>query len=174
MARFATSSSVMKSFLLLRLHSTTKKTGSFLILLRQYLVIPKNKNKKNQENPKNSPVWWYGLLIFQRRDHFCFFVSSGVKINKNVYIQEISRAALIPWSYQQYPDGDWTFQQNESTSHTANVTQQWCRDHCPRFASKEECPLSSPENKVLDYYVWSILEIKACATPCKVFRYFKT
>ena len=39
-------------------------------------------------------------------------------------MREILEGALIPWTNSLYPDGDWTFQQDGSTSHTANMIQQ--------------------------------------------------
>ena len=129
MASSATSSSVMKSFSLLRLHLTAKTTGFFLSLLRQHLVM-----QKSHENPKTRK---FDDCSFLRGEIIFDFCPQGVKINKDVYRQEILDAGLIPWTDQRYPDGDWTFQQDRATSHTANVTQLWCKDHCPLFVSKK-------------------------------------
>ena len=56
----------------------------------------------------------------------------------------------------------WTFQQDGATSHTANVIQNWCRDHIPIFWSKEMWSPSFPDLNPMDFSVWSILESKAC------------
>ena len=56
----------------------------------------------------------------------------------------------------------WTFQQDGATLHTANVTQNWCRDYIPNFWSKEMWPPCSLELNPMDFSVWSILESKTC------------
>ena len=93
------------------------------------------------------------------------FVPKGVIINKVVYIDKILKDGFMPWTSEMYPNVNWTFQQDGATSHTANLTQQWCRDHRPAFISKEEWPPNSPDLNVLGFCVWSVLEKKACVTP---------
>ena len=70
-------------------------------------------------------------------------IDSDIKINKEVYIREILAGALIPWTNSLYHNRDWTFQQDGATSHTANMTQEWCEDHCPWFLTKNKWPPSS-------------------------------
>ena len=59
-------------------------------------------------------------------------------------------------------DTSWRFQKDGATSHTANITQNWCRDHTLNFWSKEMWPPCSPDLNPMDFSVWSILESKAC------------
>ena len=133
------------------------------ILAQSAEAIPTNARKiRRTQKPASLMVW---AAVSSLGKSPLIFVPSGVKINKDHYISHILESGLLPWTEKQYPNGDWTFQQDGATSHTANVTQQWCKKHCPRFVSKEEWPPSSPDLNVLDYFVWSILEKKACATP---------
>lgn len=43
----------------------------------------------------------------------------------------------------------------------------WCRTHLPRFISSQEWPPYSPDLNPMDYSIWAILEVRACATPHK-------
>ena len=56
----------------------------------------------------------------------------------------------------------WTFQQEGAASHTANVAQNWCREHILRFWSKEMWPSCSLDLNSMDFLVWSILNAKVC------------
>ena len=52
------------------------------------------------------------------------FVAKGIKINKEVYINEILKDGLMPLTRGMYPNANSTFQQDGATSHMANLTQQ--------------------------------------------------
>ena len=56
----------------------------------------------------------------------------------------------------------WSFQQDGGTPHIANVSQNWCHDHLPRFRSKEMWPPCSTDFNPMDFSVWFILKLKAC------------
>ena len=60
-------------------------------------------------------------------------------------------------------DKNLTFQQVEAASHTANITQWWCKDHLPHFWPKDDWPPCSPDLNPLDFSLWFILESKACS-----------
>ena len=83
------------------------------------------------------------------------FVDQGAKINAKRYVDRNVKDLFGK-------DTLWTFQQDGTTSHTANATQNWCRDHIPNFWSKEMWPPCSPDLNPMDFSVWSILESKAC------------
>lgn len=135
------------------------------VLSKGVQEIPKGVRKiKKTQKPASLMVW---AAVSSKGRSPLIFVPNGVKINKEVYINQILEGGLIPWTDELYPDGDWTFQQDGATSHTANLSQQWCRTNCPRFLAKEEWPPSSPDLNVLDFCVWSVLEAKACATPAR-------
>jgi len=100
------------------------------------------------------------------------FVESGVKINTDVYRQEILEP-VEEWAQDHYgvdEEGywnEWTFQQDGAPSHTSTnpnpdrfevPTQTWLNDHFPNFINKNEWPPSSPDLNPLDYSIWSIIE----------------
>lgn len=133
------------------------------ILAKSMNAIPESMKKVRRSQKPASVMVWAAVSSEGRSP--LVFIDKGVKINKEVYVKEILEGALVPWTNSLYSDGDWTFQQDGATSHTANITQRWCKDHCPRFLPKEEWPPCSPDLNVLDFCVWSVLEKEACATP---------
>ena len=91
------------------------------------------------------------------------FVEEKVKINAKMYIDKIL-TPILKSVKDHFSDGTlWTFQQDGVTAHTANATQNWCRDNLPRFWSKEMWPPCSPDLNPMDFSLWSILEAKACS-----------
>ena len=135
------------------------------ILAKSIEAIPGNAGKVfRTQKPASVMVW---AAISERGKTPLVFVPQGIKINKERYIEDILEGALIPWCNSVYGDEVWTFQQDGATSHTSRLTQQWCRDNCPSWISKEEWPPSSPDLNALDYSLWSILENEACSTPCQ-------
>ena len=90
------------------------------------------------------------------------FVEQGAKIDAKCYVENILTPMLESAKAHFSEDTLWTFQQDGATSHTANVSQNWCHDHLPRFWSKEMWPPCSPDLNPMDFSVWSILEAKAC------------
>ena len=89
------------------------------------------------------------------------FVDQGAKINAKCCVDNILKPMLEYAKDHFGEDTLWTFQQDGTTSHTANVTQNWCRDHIPNFWSKEMWPPCSPDLNPMDFSVWSILKSKA-------------
>ena len=53
-------------------------------------------------------------------------------------------------------------QQDKAMAHTANVTQNLCRDNLPQFWSKVMWPPCSPDLNLMDFSIKTILEAKAC------------
>ncbi|KIH44434.1 hypothetical protein ANCDUO_25540, partial [Ancylostoma duodenale] len=47
--------------------------------------------------------------------------------------------------------------------HKSKKVRRWCRENLPDFIDANEWPANYPDLNVMDYYVWSILEEKACA-----------
>uniref|UniRef100_A0A914E5Z9 DDE_3 domain-containing protein n=1 Tax=Acrobeloides nanus TaxID=290746 RepID=A0A914E5Z9_9BILA len=68
----------------------------------------------------------------------------------------------FPWTEQHFGN---VLSTRHSPSHKANENQDFLRDRCPDFITRDEWPPSSPDLNPLDYAVWSILEEKACAKP---------
>ncbi|EYC34439.1 hypothetical protein Y032_0001g415 [Ancylostoma ceylanicum] len=92
------------------------------------------------------------------------FVDSGVKINRQNYLDDVLKKHLIPWLHSHFGDRPYTFQQDGAPAHTAKMVQEWCRANLSDFIAAEEWPPCSPDLNPLDYSIWSILEAKACAT----------
>ena len=92
------------------------------------------------------------------------FVEPGVKINRHNYMEMLDQDCF-PWTEQHFGNEWWCFQQDTAPAHKANETQDFLRDRCPDFITRDEWPPRSPDLNPLDYSVWSILEEKACAKP---------
>ena len=61
-----------------------------------------------------------------------------------------------------YKDKNWTFQQNEATSNTAKISQNFCKENFPNFWSKDMWPPCSLDLNSMDFSVWGILQKRAC------------
>ena len=83
-------------------------------------------------------------------------IEEGVKVNSHVYLNMLEEKVL-PWLTESFGD-DFIFTQDGAPAHTANVTQQWCKDHFPGFWDKQMWPPSSPDINPMDFAIWSILE----------------
>lgn len=92
------------------------------------------------------------------------FIDRGVKINTEYYKTFVLESTLKPEADKLFPKKDWIFQQDSAPAHASNITQQWCRENCPNFISKDLWPPSSPDLNPLDYFVWGVLEAKVNAT----------
>ena len=94
-----------------------------------------------RQKPASVMVWaavsktWKSPLIF---------VKEGVKVNTNVYIDEILTPALREMK-KHFKNREFTFQQDGTPSHTSKKTQEWCQANFPKFWSKELWPTSSPD-----------------------------
>jgi len=123
--------------------------------------IPSNmKTVYRTMKPASVMVWaaisktWKSPLIF---------VDERAKITAKVYIEKILQPMLASAIAYFGDEKLWTFQQDGATSHTANITQTWCREHLPRFWSKEKWPPCSPDLNPMDFSIWSVLEARACS-----------
>ena len=91
---------------------------------------------------------------------FLVFVDVGVKIDHNVYHRDILDAVVAPWAMDT--------QQNSAPAHRVKATQdlEWCEAYVPDFTSEESQSYSQDLN-LMDYSIWSNLEVTACAKPHK-------
>jgi len=135
------------------------------VIAKSLETISGNEGRVLRTQKPSSVMVWAG--ISERGKTPLVFVPQGVKVNKEHYIETILKGALLPWCKSVYSGDSWTFQQDGATSHTAKITQKWCRENCPSMISKEEWPPSSPDLNPLDFSLWSILETAACSVPCK-------
>ena len=66
----------------------------------------------------------YRTVKRYRETHFCPF---GVKINAKTYRELILDAEVKDTGRKHFRNTNWTFQQDGTSAHTANATQQWFR-----------------------------------------------
>lgn len=131
-----------------------------LVIGRTSKDVPKNARVIARRQKPASVMVWAGVSKTWKSP--LFFIPMGVKVNAQLYINDI----LVPMANaakQHFKERVWTFQQDGATSHTANITQTWCKKHLPQFWTKDFWPPSSPDLSPLDYSLWSILEARACA-----------
>lgn len=95
------------------------------------------------------------------------FVDPGVKINAQVYLDDILKKHVLPWTQKHFKGKRFTFQQDSAPAHKAKVVQDWCKNSFPDFITTAEWPPYSPDLNPMDFSVWSVLEAKACSTPHK-------
>ncbi|WKY08788.1 hypothetical protein Q1695_001738 [Nippostrongylus brasiliensis] len=120
----------------------------------------KGRNVSRNSKPASVMVW-AGVTPTGRTS--LVFVEKSVKINTDVYREEILEKHVLPWSRSHFGEQKWTFQQDGAPAHRARRTQDWCRANFPDFIPASEWPANSPDLNVMDFCVWSILEEKACA-----------
>ena len=84
------------------------------------------------------------------------FVEDGLKVNSAGYI-EVLAENVVPWVTETYGT-HYIFTHDGAAAHTANKTQQWCKDHFCSFSDKELWPPSSPDINRMDFGIWSILD----------------
>ena len=70
---------------------------------------------------------------------------------------------VVPWVNEVTGDEGVTLQQDEATSHTAKMVQDWCKNSFKAFWPKEVWPPSSPDLNPIDFCKLSIFEQKAFA-----------
>uniref|UniRef100_A0A914VSL0 Transposase n=1 Tax=Plectus sambesii TaxID=2011161 RepID=A0A914VSL0_9BILA len=73
------------------------------------------------QKPKSVMVW--GGVTHSGKTPLVF-IDEGVKVNQDVYRQQILEQALLPWAQQHFCDEDWTFQQDSAPSHKARTVQE--------------------------------------------------
>ena len=61
-----------------------------------------------------------------------FFIDDGVKVNQHIYLKML-KEKLIPWIDATFEEDRIVPQQNEATSHTANLFQKQCNENMVGF-----------------------------------------
>ena len=128
--------------LIQRMTSYGKMIGLMLMKMAQYIA------SKNIQ----WPLWlvclgvtWFGPTrpFFQR----------GERLNGRTY-----QGRLLPFYEGEgnvlLGHKNWDLQQDEASSHTEAMAQQWCKNHFKFFIRKERWPPKSPELNPLDYSIW--------------------
>ena len=88
----------------------------------------------------------------------------GLRMGAKEYVH-VLRTVVKPWLDENYPEGNYVWQQDGAPCHTANLAQNYCANHLANFWPKDFWPPSSPDLNPLDYAVWSEVERKACNVP---------
>jgi len=94
-------------------------------------------------------MFWFGVSWYGKMEPIV--VPSGTKVKAQVYIRDVLEQRLKRPPEAVCPTGDWIFQQDGATSHTANCTQAWLKENVPDFLRKDEWPPNSPDLAVLDF-----------------------
>ena len=102
--------------------------------------------------PKGLMVW--GGVTADSKTQLVF-IDKSVKINAQIYQDQILKNAVIPWSRK---NPNMTFQQDWAPAHGAKSTMDLIRRELPSHFTKEDWPSNSPDLNPLDFSVWGLLE----------------
>ena len=105
-----------------------------------------------------------GIITSEGKRMLPIFFNKNEKCTAGVYYK-LLRYKVLPWIKQNYPNGDYVWQQDGAPAHTARKNQKFCKRHFEDFWDKSMWPPSSPDLNPLDYFWWSILESRVNATP---------
>ena len=128
-------------------------TGSITVKIVVYGLLIGRKQigeveKKQRKFPQKVMVW---LAICSEG------IASLVRFEKGTvdhhrYIKEVLPVAL-PYGNSKFGK-NWTFQQDNGTSHTHQETQDWRSQRFPSFLDKDTWPANSRDLNPLDYCIW--------------------
>ena len=104
-----------------------------------------------KEKPTFSQKVMVWLGICSKGVTLLVILDKGI-IDTDRYIKEV---LLVAIKYGNKVFGnDWTYQQDGTTSHTHELTQQWCKNNFPSFTNEDHWPPNSPDLNPLDYSIW--------------------
>ena len=86
------------------------------------------------------------------------FIDERVKINSNIYLNDVLIKELHPWIHSHFDEGPYTFQVDGAPPHKARCVQEWCKNNLNDFTQLQDWPHFSSDLNVLDYAVWGYLE----------------
>ena len=110
-------------------------------------IPPEIRTVKKIIKPDSVMVW--GAITSNGRS-LLVIIEKGVKINKEVYIEEILKESLKTWAMNHFKDANWVFQQDSAPSHKAKVTLEWLKNNVTDFLSPDEWPTSSADLNPMD------------------------
>ena len=85
-----------------------------------------------------------------------FINTNTVKVNADRYLTLLEND-LLPDCRALHRGGEFIFQQDGATSHTANKTQRYLSNQNINFIKKLEWPPMSPDLNPMDYAIWPAL-----------------
>lgn len=106
-------------------------------------------------------VMMLGVVASDGKRMPAVFIPNGTSVTSAVYI-DLLKTKVIPWLWENYPDGQFVFQQDGAPAHTSRVTQAFLQSEIP-FWPAGLWPPSSPDLNPLDYGIWTHVEARACA-----------
>ena len=86
-----------------------------------------------------------------------FIDTNMTKVNADRYL-DLLENDLLPNCRVLHRDGNFIFQQDGATSHTANKTQTFLVNRNINFIRKNEWPPMSPDLNPMDYAIWPALK----------------
>ena len=95
-----------------------------------------------------------------------FWFPKGLRVGAVEYLN-VLQTVVKPWLDENYPEGNYVWQQDSATGHKAKVVQKWCKDNLAAVWPTAFWPPSSPDCSPLDYGIWGNVESKACSSPHK-------
>ena len=112
-----------------------------------------------------------GLYLGPRQDPIGFCRPKDE--DRPLRVHGLASRVPFPVAEDVFGDEEWTFQRDGAPAHKAIETQDFLRDNCPDVITVDphwqnptgEWPPNSPDLNLLNYFVWSILEEKACQKP---------
>lgn len=84
-----------------------------------------------------------------------FFVKQGDTVNQEKYI-EILDKNLYNWSISLYPDGCFSFWQDNAPCHKGKTTMKWLQDYIPPLI---QVPAHSPDLNPIEL-IWGIMKTR--------------
>ncbi len=88
----------------------------------------------------------------------------GLKVGGKEYLS-IMQDVVKPWLDENYPRGNYVWQQDSAPAHGAKIVQKWCKGKLASFWPSTMLPPSSPDCSPLANGIWGNVKRKACAKP---------
>ena len=118
------------------------------------LVDPDIKYNSVCKNP--AKVMVLGIVASDGKKCPVIFIEQNVRMNSQIY-QDLLKDHFLPWVRSNYRPGEYVFQQDGATCHTAKATASFLEREGVEYWNKEMWPPSSPDLNPLDYAIWSRL-----------------
>ena len=140
-----------------------------IVLIPQSIIMPREQITRTSQEPGGSSLVICSSQKQITKNHKNREVPSasvlfGAKLNSERYIADILEDCLLPWAKKHVQGVPRFLQQDSAPSHASKITQFGIRRKIPWFISKKVWPASSPDFNPLDFFIWSILETKACSS----------
>ena len=113
--------------------------------------IPFNERLMFWRQKPASVMVWGGVTSTGEKTPL-IFIEEGVKVNQHVYLKMLKKK-LVHWIDVTFREDGITLQQDGTTSHTANIVQEWCKENMAGFWPKELWPPSSPDLNPMDFAI---------------------